>query len=116
MKSLNKVTLIGNLGSDLMLKKLDNEVKIAHVNIATSEQFYDKNKQFQKHIEWHKLIFWEELAEKASSLLRKGNYIYVEGKLKTRSYENKDKLICYTTEIHIDNFILLDKKNESSAI
>ena len=112
MKSLNKVTLIGNLGSDVEFKLLNEQTKVAQVNLATSDFFYDKNNQLQKQTEWHKLVFWGELAEKASTLLKKGSYIYLEGKIKTRSYENKEKQTIYITEIHLDSFILLDKKND----
>jgi len=116
MKSLNKVTLIGHLGTDLEFKNLPNDLKVAQVNMATSERFYDKNKVLQTNTDWHHLVFWGNLAEIANTYLKKGSFIYVEGKLKTRSYEDKENIKKYVTEIQVDNFILLDKKNEPSTV
>jgi single-strand DNA-binding protein len=107
MAGLNKVQLIGRLGKDPEIRNLDNGVKVANVSIATSEQWKDKTTGQKKEVtEWHNLVLWRGLADVAEKYLKKGNQVFVEGKIRTRSWE-KDGIKRYTTEIFVDDLIML---------
>ena len=112
--SVNKVILIGFLGSDPEVKTLDNSVKVARVSLATSESYTDKSGKKVENTEWHNLVVWRGLAEVVEKYTKKGSQIYVEGKLKTSSYE-KDSVKHYRTDIVVDNLRLLDRKQESAS-
>lgn len=96
--SLNRVTLIGNLGKDPEIKVIPSGSKVANFSVATSDSYKDKAGEWQENTEWHNVNCWDYLAEKASKL-SKGTKVYVEGKIKTRSYQDKDGVTKYTTEI-----------------
>ena len=115
MRGLNKVTLIGNLGKDPELQTLEGNVPVAKFSLATTEAFKDKNGQNQYSTDWHTVVLWRSLAELAQTYLRKGSLVYVEGKLKTRSYEDKEGNKRYVTEIIAEQLILLDKKPDASG-
>ena len=104
MKGLNKVTLIGNLGSNPEVVTLENQVKVAKFSLATSEQFKDETGKT------HTIIMWRGLADLAQKFLHKGSLVYLEGKLKTRTYENKEGLKVNVSEVVVDQFLMLDKK------
>lgn len=110
MKGLNKVTLIGNLGKDPELRKLEGDISVAKLTLATSESYKDENGHTHTHTEWHNIVLWRGLAEMAERYLKKGNMICIEGKLRTRSYEGKNQEKRFVTEIIGDNVIMLDKK------
>jgi single-strand DNA-binding protein len=110
MRGLNKVTLIGNLGNDPNIQTLEGNIKVAKFSLATSENYKDSNGQNQTSTDWHNIVLWRGLADLAQNYLRKGSLVYVEGKLKTRSYDDKDGQKKYVTEIVADNILLLDKK------
>jgi single-strand DNA-binding protein len=110
LQGLNKVTLIGNLGKDPEITVLDGNVKLAKFSLATTETFKDQTGTKQKTTEWHSLVAWRGLAELAEKYLHKGSSVYVEGKLKTRSYDDKDGRKVYVTEIQVEQIIMLDKK------
>ena len=112
--SVNKVILIGFLGSDPEVKTLDSGVKVARVSLATSESYTDKSGKKVENTEWHNLVIWRGLADVVEKYTKKGSQIYVEGKLKTSSYE-KDSVKHYRTDIVVDNLRLLDRKQESTA-
>lgn len=112
--SVNKVILIGFLGSDPEVKTLDSSVKVARVSLATSESYTDKSGKKVENTEWHNLVIWRGLADVVEKYTKKGSQIYVEGKLKTSSYE-KDSIKHYRTDIVVDNLRLLDRKQESTA-
>ncbi|MCB9203079.1 MAG: single-stranded DNA-binding protein [Flavobacteriales bacterium] len=112
MKSLNKVTLIGHIGSDPELKELEN-CKIVQISIATSEYWKDKNGNKEKQTQWHNLVFWNKLAETVALYVKKGSRIYIEGKLKNRSFIDKNDTTRYVTEIQVNEMIMLDKKGNS---
>lgn len=112
MSSLNKVSLIGNLGKDPEVRTLDNGNKVASFSIATTESWKDKNGERQSQTEWHNVVLWKGLAGVAESYLKKGSKVYVEGKLTTRSYE-KDGQTRYITEIVGRDLIMLDSKGQS---
>lgn len=109
MKGLNKVTLIGNLGNDPTIQHLEGNVTVAKFSLATSENFKDSNGQNQTITDWHNIVLWRGLADLAEKYLHKGSLIYVEGKLKTRTYEDKDGQKRYVTEVIAESFLMLDK-------
>ncbi|WP_019989526.1 single-stranded DNA-binding protein [Rudanella lutea] len=115
MRSLNKVTLIGNLGADPDFQQLDGNVAVAKFSLATTETFKDRNGQTQSNTDWHTVVLWRNLAELAHKYLQKGSLIYLEGKLKTRHYDDKDGNRRYVTEIIGEQLIMLDKKANVDA-
>lgn len=112
MRGLNKVTLIGNLGKDPENQKLTGDIAVAKFSLATTEIFKNKDGQTSSKTEWHTVVLWRSLAELAAKYLQKGSLVYIEGKLKTRQFEDKEGKIHYTTEIVAEQLIMLDKKND----
>ncbi|TAL69145.1 MAG: single-stranded DNA-binding protein [Bacteroidetes bacterium] len=112
--SLNRVTLIGNLGADPELRSTPQGTQVCTVNIATTERYKDKSGEFKDSTEWHRIVFWDRLADTVSKYLKKGSKIYVEGKLKSRQYE-KDGITRYMTEIYAQSMIMLSKDVEGSS-
>ena len=116
MAGVNKVILVGNLGKDPEVRYLESGTAVANFTIATSESYKDKNSgERVTQTEWHNIVLWRGLAEVAEKYLKKGNQIYVEGKLKTRSWEDKDGNTRYTTEIVGDSMTMLGKKEDSNS-
>ncbi|MGY4826948.1 single-stranded DNA-binding protein [Sphaerotilaceae bacterium SBD11-9] len=108
MASINKVILIGNLGRDPEVRYSPNGSAICNVTIATSRNWKDKNSgEKMEETEWHRVVFFDRLAEIAGEYLKKGRPVYVEGRLKTRKWTDKDGVEKYTTEIMADNMQLL---------
>lgn len=87
---INKVTLIGNLGGDPEIRHLDNGTAVGRFSLATNENYRDKDGNWQKLTEWHNIVVWRELAERAEKMLKKGMQVYVEGKISYRKYTDKD--------------------------
>lgn len=112
MAGLNKVMLIGNLGKDPEVKTLDNGAKIATFPLATSETYKDKEGNRQTRTEWHNLVLWRGLADIAETYLHKGSQVYIEGRLSTRKWEDKEGNTRYTTEVIGDNLVLLSRAND----
>jgi single-strand DNA-binding protein len=110
MRGLNKVTLIGNLGKDPEIQTLQENIKVAKFSLATSESYKDDKGQMHTSTEWHNVVLWRGLAELAEKYLKKGSLVYVEGKIKTRSYDDKTGAKKYVTEIAAEEVIMLDKK------
>ncbi|MFN0275195.1 MAG: single-stranded DNA-binding protein [Chitinophagales bacterium] len=110
MSGINKVILIGNLGKDPELRNFEGGNIVANFTLATTEVYRDKNGNKVEHTEWHNIAMWGKLAEIAGKLLRKGSKIYVEGRIKSRSWEDKEGNKKYATDIIAENFTLLDKK------
>ncbi len=110
MSGINKVILIGHLGKDPEIKYLEGNIAKLSFSLATSEIFKDKNGNKSEHVEWHNLIFWRNLAENGNKILRKGMQIYVEGKLKTREWIDREGIKKNITEIIGETFVLLQKK------
>lgn len=107
-KSVNRVTLIGNLGKDPELKYTPNNVPVATFTIATNERYKDKDGNWQDRTEWHNVVAWKRKAEIANEYLHKGSQVYLEGRLQTRSWDDKqtgEKK--YRTEIVISDLVLL---------
>jgi single-strand DNA-binding protein len=110
MAGVNKVILIGNLGKDPEITNIGNDVKKAAFSLATSESYKNKDGNKVEQTEWHNIVIWRGLADVAERYLHKGSKIYLEGKLKYRSYDDKDGNKKYITEIVGDTFTMLDGK------
>ncbi|MEZ5084323.1 MAG: single-stranded DNA-binding protein [Bacteroidales bacterium] len=110
MAGINKVILIGNLGRDPEVMTFDNGVKKASFSLATTESYKNKEGQRIEQTEWHNIVIWRGLAEVAEKYLRKGSQVYIEGRIKTRSYE-QDGIKKYVTEIYADNMTMLGKRD-----
>jgi len=106
-KSVNKVILIGNLGKDPELKHTSSGTAVATMTVATNERFKDKSGEWQDRTEWHTVVLWQRLAEIAAEYLKKGRSVYVEGRLQTRSWEDKQGQKRYTTEVVASDLVLL---------
>jgi single-strand DNA-binding protein len=115
MSGVNKVILIGRLGKDPEVRNLDNGAVVANFSIATSESYKDRTTGEKKEVtEWHNIVLWRGLAEIAQKYLRKGEMVFIEGKLRTRSWE-KDGVTRYTTEVVADNMTMLSPKTGGAA-
>ena len=107
MGSVNKVILVGNLGRDAELRYTPGGAAVATLNMATTEVWNDKAGQRQEKTEWHRIVLWGKTAESLNEYLTKGKQIYVEGRLQTRQWDDKDGNKRYTTEIRGDRVVLL---------
>lgn len=114
MSGVNKVILVGRLGKDPEVRHLESGAAVANFSIATTETYKDKQGNRQEQTEWHNIVLWRGLAEIAEKYLTKGNLIYIEGKLKTRNWQDKDGNTRYTTEVVGDNMTMLGSKNEGN--
>lgn len=114
-RGVNKVILIGNLGQDPELRYTPNGSAVATLSIATNERWNDKDGNVQEHTEWHRVVAWNRLAEICGEYLKKGSQVYVEGRLKTRSWEDKDGVKRYITEIVVRELQMLGRREDSSA-
>lgn len=115
MAGVNKVILVGNLGKDPEVRHLEGGAAVANFTLATTEVYKDKTGTRQEQTEWHNVVVWRGLAEVAEKYLKKGMTIYVEGKLRTRSWDDKEGNKRYTTEVVGDTFTILSKKENSSS-
>lgn len=107
MGSVNKVILVGNLGKDAELRYTSSGVPVASLRMATTERFKDRDGQWKDQTEWHSVSVWGKTAESLAEYLQKGRQIYVEGRLHTRSWDDKDNKKRYATEIRADRVVLL---------
>lgn len=115
-KSLNKVMLIGNLGRDPELRYTTSGVAVATFTIATNESWKDQDGNTQERTEWHNIVAWRKLAEICAEWLKKGKKVYIEGRLQTRSYDDKNTgAKKYMTEIVADNMIMLDSRGSAES-
>jgi single-strand DNA-binding protein len=105
----NSVRLIGHLGDDPKVRKLDNGKTVANFSIATNEIYFDQNGTKQSEATWHRLVAWGKQAEIVESYVKKGSEIAIEGKLTNRSYEGKNGEKQYVTEVLVGSILLLDK-------
>ena len=115
MAGVNKVILIGNLGKDPEVRYLDNGVAVANFSLATTENYKNKEGERVSQTEWHNIVLWRGLAEVAEKWLKKGSSVYVEGKIRTRKWEDKDGNTRYNTEILADNMTMLGSKSTSES-
>jgi single-strand DNA-binding protein len=109
MAGINKVILVGNLGKDPEVRTVQSGALVARFSVATSETYTNKEGQKVENTEWHNVVLWRGLASVAEKYLKKGNKVYIEGKLRTRQYEDKDGVKKYTTEVEATDMLLLDR-------
>lgn len=112
MRGVNRVMLIGNLGKDPDVQYLEGNIAVAKFPLATTETYKDRAGKLISQTEWHTVVLWRGLAELAQKYLHKGSLIYVEGRLRTRSWEDKEGNKKFATEIVGDNLIMLDKRGD----
>jgi single-strand DNA-binding protein len=113
--SVNKVILVGHVGQDPEVRYLDNNTPVCTIRMATSDVYKNKNGERITTTEWHNVVLWRGLAEVAEKYVKKGTQIYIEGKIRTRSWDDKDKNKRYTTEIVADVMQLLGKRGDEPA-
>ena len=115
--SVNKIILIGNVGKEPEVKYYDNGVSVANFSMATTERGYTaaNGTQVPDRTEWHNIVLWRGLAEIAEKYVHKGSKIYIEGKIRTRSYDDQQGIKRYVTEVWGDNLELLDRKPDGGA-
>ncbi len=119
--SLNKVMLIGNVGKDPEVRYLENNspnsgnAKVAQFTLATTERYRDRNGELRENTEWHNIVAWRNSADIAEKYIRKGTQVYIEGKLRTRSWTDQTGGKRYTTEITVDTIQLLGRKSDNPA-
>ena len=112
---INKVTLIGNLGGDPEIRHLENGSSVGRFSVATNESYKDKDGNWQTLTEWHNVVVWRELAERAEKQLKKGMMVYVEGKLSYRKYTGQDGVERNVTDVVANIFRLLEKREGGAA-
>jgi len=111
MSGINKVILVGHLGKNPDIRSLEGGVSVASFPLATSETFSKDGRKIEQ-TEWHNIVMWRGLADVAAKFLQKGKLVYIEGKLRTRSFEDKDGNKKYTTEVVAENFTMLGRKTD----
>ena len=116
MAGINKVIIVGNLGNDPEIRTMPTGEQVANITVATSESWTDKNSGEKKtQTEWHRIVLYRRLAEIAGQYLHKGSQVYVEGRLKTRKWQDSNGQDRYTTEIQGDNLQMLGGRNQDVA-
>ena len=113
MRGVNRVMLIGNLGKDPDVQFLEGNIAVAKFPLATTETFKDRSGKLVSQTEWHTVVLWRGLAELAQKYLHKSSLVYIEGRLRTRSWDDKDGNRKFATEVVGDNLIMLDKRMDS---
>ena len=114
MRGVNRVMLIGNLGKDPDMQFLEGNIGVAKFSLATTETYKDRSGKLISQTEWHTVVLWRGLAELAQKYLHRGSLVYIEGRLKTRSWEDKEGNKKFATEIVGDNLIMLDKRSDGT--
>ena len=112
MRGVNRVMLIGNLGKDPEVQMLEGNIAVAKFPLATTETFKDRSGKLISQTEWHTVVLWRGLAELAQKYLHKSSLVYIEGRLRTRSWEDKEGNRKFATEVVGDNLIMLDKRTD----
>ena len=113
--SLNKVILIGNLGQDPEARFTPQGTAVCNLSVATNESWKDQNGEMQDRTEWHRVVMYGRMAETATEYMKKGQMVYIEGRLNTREWEDQNQIKRRTTEIRCDNFTMLGKRSDSSG-
>ena len=116
MRGVNRVILIGNLGKDPDVQFLEGNIGVAKFPLATTETFKDRSGKLVSQTEWHTVVLWRGLAELAQKYLHKGSLVYIEGRLRTRSWEDKEGNRKFATEVVGDNLIMLDKRTDGGHV
>src|ERR1044071_5548019 len=114
MSGVNKVILIGNLGKDPELRYLEGNIAKVRFSLATTEVFKDKSGNRTDHTEWHNIVLWRGLAESAEKILKKGMQVYIEGKLQTNQWTDKEGHKKNITEVIAENFVILQRRENTS--
>ena len=114
MAGVNKIILVGNLGKDPEVRQTNNGTKVVNFSLATSETYKDKNGERQTETEWHNIVIFGKLAEIAEKYLCKGSQVYLEGKNKTRSWDDDAGITRYATEVVVRDMTMLGKKEPSN--
>ncbi|OIO67760.1 MAG: single-stranded DNA-binding protein [Zetaproteobacteria bacterium CG12_big_fil_rev_8_21_14_0_65_55_1124] len=112
---LNKAILIGNLGADPETRYMQDGTCVCNIRIATTERFKDKGGERQERTEWHRVVLWGKLGEIANQYLHKGSQVYIEGKIETRKWTNKEGVDVYSTEIRANEMKMLGGKGEGAS-
>ncbi|SFQ40102.1 single-stranded DNA-binding protein [Hymenobacter arizonensis] len=115
MAGVNKVILVGNLGKDPEVRHLEGGVSVAHFTLATNDYYKDKQGNRVERTEWHNISAWRGLADMADKFLKKGQQVYIEGKLRTRQYQDKDQQTRYITEIIADEISMLGGRPQGTG-
>ncbi|HDR0730289.1 single-stranded DNA-binding protein [Histophilus somni] len=116
MAGINKVIIVGNLGNDPEMRTMPNGEAVANISVATSESWNDKNTGERRELtEWHRIVFYRRQAEVCGQYLRKGSKVYIEGRLRTRKWQDQNGQDRYTTEIQGDVLQMLDSRNSSNG-
>lgn len=115
MRGVNRVMLIGNLGKDPDVQVLEGNIAVAKFPLATTETFKDRSGKLVSQTEWHTVVLWRGLAELAQKYLHKGSLVYIEGRLRTRSWDDKEGHRKFATEVVGDNLIMLDKRADVNS-
>lgn len=115
--SINKVILVGNVGKDPDVRYVETNVCVANFPLATSERGYTSRSgaQIPERTEWHNIVLWRGLAEVAEKYVKKGTQLYIEGKLRTRSWTDSNNVVRYTTEIYADNMEILSRRDTNNT-
>ena len=113
--ALNKVLLIGNVGKDPEIRHLQGGAAVATITLATSERYRDRNGETREMTEWHTVIAWRQLADLAENYIRKGSQIYVEGRIRSRSWDDQNGQKRYVTEIQADTIQLLGRRGDNPS-
>ncbi|QEH12214.1 single-stranded DNA-binding protein [Histophilus somni] len=117
MAGINKVIIVGNLGNDPEMRTMPNGEAVANISVATSESWTDKNTGERREVtEWHRIVFYRRYAEICGQYLRKGSKIYIEGKLRTRKWQDQNGQERYTTEIQGELLQMLDSRNATNSV
>jgi single-strand DNA-binding protein len=106
-RSVNKAIIVGNLGADPEIRSTSGGARVANISVATSRRWNDRSGQQQEKTEWHKIVLWEKLADIAEKYLKKGDSVYLEGEIEYRSYDDKDGITRYVTEIRARELVML---------
>ena len=115
MASLNRAILIGNTGNDPEIRTLSNNEKVASFRLATTERYKDRNGEVKENTEWHQVTAWGKLADIVEKMVKKGSQLYVEGKITTRKWTDKDGNDRYSTEIRADGIQVLGKRETTAT-
>ena len=116
MSGVNKVILVGNLGADPIMRYTPNGTAVVNFSIATTEKFTNKSGERESRTEWHRVVAWSKLAEICNQYLKKGKQIYVEGRLQTRSWDDQSGNKRYTTEVVVNNMVMLGRAGETADV
>lgn len=113
-KGLNKVTLVGNVGDSPRINETKEKMLVANFSVATNDLYRDKEGKEHKTTEWHRIVAWDKKAEVIKTYIKKGDPIYIEGKLRTSSYDDKEGVKKYVTEVYCDDILFLPGNNNNN--